>query len=203
MAVITKRKNNLKSKSSMKTKKSFKSKSNSKTRKQFKNIRKNGMRTRKMMRGGFFGKSKSKRKIKPVKPVNPPLFSKNNTHTVKQMLGNTYYSGKNPDKTKAMASAFSSSIQTTNSKPNINKNRESFMDIVTNKRSVMAQLRQTVSNGIRNKLSPTHPQLFNKQKSKANALLNAQEIINNSKQGVFLPSLIPPKNVSNSASTSI
>ena len=51
MAVITKRKNNLKSKSSMKTKKSFKSKSNSKTRKQFKNIRKNGMGTRK--RGGI------------------------------------------------------------------------------------------------------------------------------------------------------
>ena len=51
MAVITKRKNNLKSKSSMKTKRSSKTKSNSKTRKQFKNIRKNGMGTRKM-RGG-------------------------------------------------------------------------------------------------------------------------------------------------------
>ena len=62
MAVITKRKNSFKSKFSMKTKKCSKSKSNSKTRKQFKNIRKNGMGTRKMMRGGFFGKSKSKRK---------------------------------------------------------------------------------------------------------------------------------------------
>ena len=55
MAVITKRKNNFKSKSSMKTKRSSKSKSNSKTRKQFKKFRKNGMGTRKM-RGGAIGK---------------------------------------------------------------------------------------------------------------------------------------------------
>jgi len=60
MAVITKRKNNLKSKSSMKTKRSSKSKSNSKTRKQFKNIRKNGMGTRK--RGGDFLVLKEKEK---------------------------------------------------------------------------------------------------------------------------------------------
>ena len=56
MAVITKRKNNFKSKSSMKTKRSSKTKSNSKTRKQFKNIRKNGMGTRKMRGGGKIGK---------------------------------------------------------------------------------------------------------------------------------------------------
>ena len=64
MAVITKRKNNLKSKSSMKTKRSSKTKSNSKTRKQFKNIRKNGMGTRKMMGG-------AKSLLKKLKGINP------------------------------------------------------------------------------------------------------------------------------------
>jgi len=68
MAVITKRKNNFKSKSSMKTKKSSKSKSNSKTRKQFKNIRKNGMGTRKMMGGSKKG---AKGLLKKLKGINP------------------------------------------------------------------------------------------------------------------------------------
>ena len=88
MAVITKRKNNLKSKSSMKTKKSSKSKSNSKTRKQFKKFRKNGMGTRK--RGGFLG-FKRKRKPKPVKPQEPK--KKNRTpenHAVLKHLQEKY-----------------------------------------------------------------------------------------------------------------
>jgi hypothetical protein len=75
MAVITKRKNNLKSKSSMKTKKSSKSKSNSKTRKQFKNIRKNGMGTRKMMGGAKSAKSAMKGLWRKIKSKNP--FKKN------------------------------------------------------------------------------------------------------------------------------
>ena len=81
MEVITKRKKNLKSKSSMKTKRSSKSKSNSKTRKQFKKFRKNGMGTRKMMRGGawknlFKRKPKSQPKVKSSKkvPENPYVF---------------------------------------------------------------------------------------------------------------------------------
>jgi hypothetical protein len=91
MAVITKRKNNLKSKSSMKTKKSFKSKSNSKTRKQFKNIRKNGMGTRKMMGGAkgasFWKKIKSinpfgkKGKVAPSTPPSTPSFSPTKVHS--------------------------------------------------------------------------------------------------------------------------
>jgi len=76
MAVSTKRKNNFKSKSSMKTKMSSKSKSNSKTRKQFKNIRKNGMGTRKMM-GGTKGAMKGAKGLwKKIKRINPFKNSK-------------------------------------------------------------------------------------------------------------------------------
>ena len=96
MAVITKRKNNLKSKSSMKTKRSSKSKSNSKTRKQFKNIRKNGMGTRKMMGAGgwknpFKRKEKKQSQLLTKVKSNPYEVVKNNPYVPEKPTTPTPY----------------------------------------------------------------------------------------------------------------